>query len=306
MPSSVSSFKATLVGGTAVLLWATLALLTTLSGNTPPFQLTAMAFSIAFLIGLSLWRRQGGPIWRHVRLPGRVWALGIFGLFGYHFFYFMALRNAPAVEASLIAYLWPLLIVFFSALLPGEKLRWFHWVGAVIAFAGAALLVTKGQGLSFEARYGLGYLAALVCALTWSTYSLLSRRFGAIPTNAVGGFCGATAMLALLCHLLFEQTVWPVGVEWLAILLLGLGPVGVAFFTWDYGVKRGNIKVLGAFSYAAPLLSTLLLIGFGLAEPSWLLALACVFIVGGAVLAAGDFFRVSAPPPVEQQSPEWS
>ncbi len=305
MPSSVSSFKATLIGGTAVLLWATLALLTTLSGNTPPFQLTAMAFSIAFLIGLSLWRRQGGPIWRHLRLPGRVWALGIFGLFGYHFFYFMALRNAPAVEASLIAYLWPLLIVFFSALLPGEKLRWFHLVGALIAFAGAALLVTKGQGLSFEARYGLGYLAALVCALTWSSYSLLSRRFGAIPTNAVGGFCGATAALAWLCHLLFEQTVWPGGVEWLAILLLGLGPVGVAFFTWDYGVKRGNIKVLGAFSYAAPLLSTLLLIGFGLAEPSWLLALACVFIVGGAVLAAGDFFRVSSSAPMEQQSPEW-
>lgn len=306
MLRSSSTFKATLIGGTAVLLWATLALLTSLSGATPPFQLTAMAFSIAFLIGLILWRRQGGSIWRHLRLPGRVWALGIFGLFGYHFFYFMALRNAPAVEASLIAYLWPLLIVFFSALLPGEKLRWFHWVGALIAFAGAALLVTRGQGLSFEAQYGLGYLAALVCALTWSSYSLLSRRFGAIPTNAVGGFCGATALLALLCHLLFEQTVWPGGVEWLAILLLGLGPVGVAFFTWDYGVKRGNIRVLGAFSYAAPLLSTLLLIAFGLAEPSWLLALACLFIVGGAVLAAGDFFRLSSPPPVEQQSPEWS
>ena len=306
MSSHSLSFKATLIGGTAVLLWATLALLTSLSGTTPPFQLTAMAFSIAFLIGVILWRRQGGSVWQHLRLPGRVWALGIFGLFGYHFFYFMALRHAPAVEASLIAYLWPLLIVFFSALLPGERLRWFHLAGALIAFAGAALLVTKGKRLSFEAQYGWGYLAALVCALTWSSYSLLSRRFGAIPTNAVGGFCGATAVLALLCHLLFEQTVWPTGLEWLAILLLGLGPVGVAFFTWDYGVKRGNIKVLGAFSYAAPLLSTLLLIGFGLAEPSWLLALACVFIVGGAVLAAGDFFRVSPAPQLEQQSPEWS
>ena len=90
---------------------------------------------------------------------------------------------------------------------------------------------------------------------------------------------------------MFEQTVQPVGIEWLAILYLGLGPVGVAFFTWDYGVKRGDIKVLGAFSYAAPLLSTLLLVGFGLADPSWVLALACIFIVGGAVLAAGDFFK---------------
>jgi drug/metabolite transporter (DMT)-like permease len=112
-----------------------------------------------------------------------------------------------------------------------------------------------------------------------------------VPTDAVGGFCGATAILAALCHLLFEQTIWPGGWEWLAVLCLGLGPVGAAFFTWDYGVKKGNIKVLGAFSYAAPLLSTLLLLGFGLAEASWLIGLACALIMGGAVLAAGDFLK---------------
>lgn len=286
-----TSLKATLIGGTAILMWATLALLTTLSGTIPPFQMTAMSFTIAFLIGLSLWLRKGGRLLDRLKLPGSVWVLGIFGLFGYHFFYFMALRNAPAVEASLIAYLWPLLIVVFSALLPGEKLRWFHWVGGLAGFIGAGLLVTKGSSLSFDPQYSLGYLAALVCALTWSTYSILSRWFGAVPTDAVGGFCGATALLALLCHLLFEQTVWPGGLEWLAVLALGLGPVGAAFFTWDYGVKRGNIKVLGAFSYAAPLLSTLLLITCGLATASWIILIACLFITGGAVLAAGDFFK---------------
>ncbi len=296
MDDSAGRLRATLIGGTAVLMWATLALFTALSGRVPPFQLTAMSFSVATLIGLALWLKKGGGILRHLRLPGRVWALGIGGLFGYHFFYFMALRNAPAVEASLIAYLWPLLIVIFSALLPGERLRWFHLAGALAGFVGAVLLVTKGQSLSFERQYLLGYLAAMVCALTWSSYSVLSRYFGSIPTDAVGGFCGATALLALLCHLLFEQTVWPAGAtEWLAVLCLGLGPVGAAFFTWDYGVKRGNIKVLGAFSYAAPLLSTLLLVLFGLAEATWVVALACVFIVGGAVLAAGDFFRRASP-----------
>ncbi|MCB0172106.1 MAG: EamA family transporter [Anaerolineae bacterium] len=287
--SQPDQLKPTLIGSTAVLMWATLALLTALSGAVPPFQLTAMSFTIAFLIGLGLWWRKGNNIWQNLKLPVSVWILGVAGLFGYHFFYFMALRNAPAVEASLIAYLWPLLIVVFSALLPGERLRWFHIVGALAGFVGAGLLVTKGQSLSFDSQYTLGYLAALVCALTWSTYSVLSRRFGAVPTDAVGGFCGATAVLALICHLLFEPTVWPTGAEWPAIGLLGLGPVGAAFFTWDYGVKRGNIKVLGAFSYAAPLLSTLLLIGFGLAEATWVLGLACVFIVGGAVLAAGEF-----------------
>ena len=294
MSHQTTQLKATSVGATAVLMWATLALFTKLSGSVPPFQLTAMSFSIAFLIGLGLWRRAGGNILHHLRLPKRVWLLGIFGLFGYHFFYFIALRNAPAVEASLIAYLWPLLIVLFSALLPNEKLRWFHIAGAMLSFVGAGFLVTKGQSLSFDARYGLGYLAALVCALTWSSYSVLSRFFGSIPTHAVGGFCGVTALLALVCHFLFEQTVWPVGGEWLAILCLGLGPIGAAFFTWDYGVKRGNIKVLGAFSYTAPLISTILLIAFGLAEATWIIALACLLIVGGALLAAGDFLRQAA------------
>lgn len=283
--------RATLIGSTAIVLWATLATLTTLAGSLPPFQLTAISFTLAFAIGLALWAWRGEPIRHHLHLPGRVWALGIYGLFGYHFFYFMALRRAPAVEASLIAYLWPLLIVLFSALLPGERLRWFHVAGAVVAFAGAALLVTRGQALQFDTRYTLGYGLALVCAFTWSSYSVLSRRFGAIPTDAVGGFCGATAILATVCHLLFEKTVWPAGWEWLAVLALGLGPVGAAFYTWDYGVKRGNIMALGALAYAAPLLSTVLLIVFRLAEPTGVLVLACLLIVGGAVVASADSFR---------------
>lgn len=282
--------KATLIGFTAILMWSTLALLTELSNSVPPLQLTAMSFSIAFFIGVALWLR-GGNVLHHLRLPKEVWLLGILGLFGYHFFYFIALKNAPAVEASLIAYLWPLLIVLLSAWLPGENLRWFHIMGALTGFMGAGLLVTKGKSIGFEPQYSTGYLSALVCAFTWSSYSVLSRLFGAIPTEAVGGFCGVTAVLAWLSHAIFEQTVWPVGGEWVAVSCLGLGPIGLAFFTWDYGVKHGNIKILGALSYVGPLLSTALLIIFGLAEASWIVTLSCVLIVGGAVLAAGDFWR---------------
>lgn len=277
----------TAIGFTAILMWATLALLTKLSGSIPPFQLTAMSFTLASVIGIALWYKQGGSLLSHLKLPASVWALGLFGLFGYHFFYFIALQHAPAVEASLIAYLWPLLIVLFSALLPNESLRWFHLVGSLAGFLGAGLLVTKGQSLSFNPQYSLGYFAALVCALTWSSYSVLSRRFGVVPTSAVGGFCIVTAILAWICHFAFEPTVLPQGSAWLAILGLGLGPVGLAFYTWDYGVKHGNIKILGALSYTAPLLSTVLLIACGLADASWQVAIACLLIVGGAVLASG-------------------
>ena len=185
-----------------------------------------------------------------------------------------------------------LLIVLFSALLPGERLRWFHLLGALAGLTGCILLVTDGGRGSFRAEFALGYGFALACALTWSSYSVLSRRFAAVPTDVVGGFCAATAILAGLCHWSLETTIWPATAgQWLAVLGLGLGPVGAAFYTWDYAVKHGDIRVLGALSYAAPLLSTGLLVAFGLGQASWILAAALVLIVGGAALAAQEMLR---------------
>jgi len=289
-----SRTTATLIGGTAVLMWATLALFTTLTGDIPPFQLTAMAFSIAFLMTCIVWLFKGRAALRALRQPWPVWLIGVGGLFGYHFFYFMALRNAPPVEAGLIAYMWPLLIVVCSALLPGERLRWFHVAGAVAGLAGTAILITGGRldHLGFKPEYSLGYAMAAICACTWTGYTLLSRRFGAVPTDTVGGFCGVTAILAIICHLMFEITVWPISTSvWMAVAALGIGPVGLAFFTWDYGVKNGHIQALGASSYAAPLLSTILLIIFGLGNLSWAVGIACLLIVGGALVASQDLIR---------------
>jgi len=278
--------RATLIGFSAVAMWALLALLTDASGQVPPFLLSAITFAIGTCVGLAARLVMPAPA-RSQKVPSQVWVIGIAGLFGYHFFYFTALRNAPAVEASLIAYLWPLLIVLGSALMPGERLAWNHVVGALLGLAGTFLIVTKGGALAFDARYAFGYAMAAVCALLWSAYSLLSRRFPTVPTSIVTWFCAATSALSLICHLLLEKTVLPDGLgQWLAVIGLGLMPVGAAFYAWDIGVKRGNIQVLGAASYAAPLLSTLVLIAAGVAEPSLRILAACVLITGGAALAA--------------------
>ena len=279
--------RATLIGFSAILMWALLALFTAASGKMPPFQLSAICFLIGSLPGIAVLLAKPERL-SLLRQPAKVWIVGIAGLFGYHFLYFTALRNAPAVEAGLIAYLWPLLIVAGSAMLPGERLSWHHVVGALAGLAGTALIVGR-NGLGFEGTYALGYGAAFLCAFTWSGYSLLTRRFDAVSTDVVTGFCLATSALSLVCHLLLETTVWPAtGFEWLAVLGLGLLPVGAAFYAWDHGVKNGDIQILGAASYAAPLLSTLVLIASGFAEPSWRIAIACVLVTGGAVLAAKD------------------
>jgi drug/metabolite transporter (DMT)-like permease len=285
MTSHLSRSTATFIGFTAVLLWSLLAFLTAASGTMPAFQLTAITFATG---GLSLLLIRPGAI-KAMRQPLPVWLLGVGGLFGYHFCYFFALRNAPPVEAGLINYLWPLLIVVFSALLPGERLRWQHVAGCALALTGAALVVTRGQGFGFDAQFSLGYATALCAAVIWAAYSVLSRRFAAVSSDAIAGFCLVTAVLAAICHLLLEQTVWPSDLwQWAALLGLGLGPVGLAFYVWDIGVKRGDIQVLGAASYSAPLLSTLILILTGYASYSHVILIACLLITAGAVLAAKD------------------
>ncbi len=279
--------RATLIGFTAILMWSFLALMTAASGTMPPFQLSAITFAIGSLPGLILFAARPERL-KALRQPPKVWLAGVGGLFGYHFLYFTALRNAPAVEAGLIAYLWPLLIVVGSALLPGEKLGWHHIVGALAGLVGTFLIVAK-DGLAFDPTYSLGYAAAFLCAFTWAAYSLISRKFEAVSTDVVTGFCLATSILSLVCHLGLEATVWPEGLsQWLAVVGLGLLPVGLAFYVWDYGVKNGDIPILGACSYAAPLLSTLNLIIFGFGEFTTTIGLSCVLITGGAVLAAKD------------------
>lgn len=279
--------SATIIGFTAILMWAMLALLTDASGSVPPFQLAAMTFLIGSLPGFITRARNRHP----APLPRdwRVWALGVGGLFGYHFVYFSAIRAAPTVEASLISYLWPLLMVVFSGLLPGEKLKLHHFAGVLLGLAGAVLIITKGESLWPQQGFSAGHALAFGCAFIWAGYSVLTRRFGEVDTEIVGLFCFITAMLSGLCHLAFETTMWPQALgEWLAVLGLGLLPVGLAFYSWDYGVKHGDIIVLGAASYTAPLLSTLVLAAAGRASITAVVAGACLLITAGAVLAAKD------------------
>lgn len=281
----MSRKHATAIGFSAVLMWALLALLTVGSAPVPPFQLNAICFAIGGAIGL-VWttRGAGAGALRSVRWP--VYVFGTAGLFGYHALYFSALRLAPPAEAGLIAYLWPLLIVLLSGLLPGEKLRAGHLAGAALAFGGAALIILRGSE-GFGTGALAGYALAGLCALTWSSYSVVSRRLGDVPTETVAVFCIASALLSAAAHLVFETTIWPDGaVGWLSVLGLGLGPVGLAFYVWDVGIKKGDIQLLGVASYAAPLLSTLALIGAGVAAASWSIVLAATLIAAGAALAA--------------------
>jgi drug/metabolite transporter (DMT)-like permease len=281
--------RATLAGLGAIGLWALLAPLGVAAGPVPPFLLTGLAFTVGGTLGFALQLARGEGAAGLVRVPLVAWLLGVGAFFGYHALYFTALQALPPVEALLIINLWPLLIVLLTGLLPGERLLPQHVVGVLCGLVGAAVLVLgRGEAISdMPAPSALGYAAAAGCALIWSGYSVLNRRLVPdVPSDAVTGFCLVTAALALLAHALLEPTSWPQGGgAWLAVLALGVGPVGAAFFLWDLGTKRGALQVLGAAAYLAPLLGALLLLLMGRGQPSLGLLVAAVLIVGGAVVA---------------------
>ena len=281
---------ATLIGLTAILMWSLLAALTVATGKIPAFQLAAMTFAIGALVGSLTWIGRPDAI-RALRQAPLAWIVGVGGLFGYHALYFLALRFAPPAEAGLLNYLWPLLIVLFSSVLPGERLAPHHIIGALLGLAGTVLLFAGNSLSGFAPGQLPGLFAAFVAAFVWAAYSVMSRKLKSVPTDAVAGFCLATALLAAFVHGLVEDTVWPeTAAQWLAIAALGVGPVGAAFYAWDVGMKRGDIRVLGAASYATPLLSTSFLIVAGFARPSANIAIAAVLIAGGGLIAARDMF----------------
>lgn len=279
---------ATLIGLTAIVLWSLLAVITVATGKIPALQLAAMTFAVGALVGPLTWIGRPDAI-RALWQPPLVWIVGVGGLFGYHALYFLALRLAPPAEAGLLNYLWPLLIVLFSSLLPGERLAPHHIIGALLGLVGTGLLFAGDSRSGYATGQVYGLIAAFVAAFVWATYSVMSRKLKSVPTDAVAGFCFVTALLAAAAHGIFEITIWPDSpAQWLAIIALGVGPVGIAFYAWDIGMKRGDIRVLGAVSYATPLLSTAFLILAGFAKPSASIAIAAVLIAGGGLIAAKD------------------
>ena len=279
---------ATTVGSAAILMWATLAPLTTMTAGIPPIELVALTFGIAFLAGLCWLLMTGGAARLRVfRQPPGYWLLAVGALYCYHALYFLALATAPPAQASLIAYLWPLLIVVLSAFVAGEGLRLPHVVGAVLGLIGTAVLIlTRQPGAETASNPALGLCAAFGCALIWSSYSVANRRFSAIPSDVMVAVCGVVALLGLLTHVAVERdSVWPSAQQWPAVIGLGFGPVGLAFLAWDYGTKHGNVPLLGTLSYAAPVISTVLLVLLGRAPATLSLLLAAALVVGGAWIA---------------------
>ncbi|WP_295373804.1 DMT family transporter [uncultured Pseudacidovorax sp.] len=267
----------------AIALWASLASLGTALAHVPPFLLTGAALIIGSLPSWPLVLRDR----RAWAVPPRTLALGVYGLFGFHFLLFIALRHAPPVEANLVNYLWPLgMVVLAPVLLPGTALRPLHVVAALLGFAGAAVAILGARGTGGATGFAWGFVPALGSAFIWASYSLWTKRVPAFPTSAIGAFGLVSGLLALACHALLEPAVSLSARDWALVALCGLGPLGAAFFFWDRALKTGDARQIGILSYLTPLLSTTLLLLVTGRPLTGGIALAAAMIVSAAVMGA--------------------
>lgn len=275
------AYAPTLLALAAIALWGSLAPLGVALQHVPPFLLTGIGLLVGSLIGLPLsgWRLSAWQV------PARTLALGVYGLFGFHFLLFIALRNAPPVQANLVNYLWPLGIVLLApVLLPGVRLRSGHVVAALLGFAGAAIAILGGRNV--QGGFAWGYIPALLSAWVWASYSLWTQRVPPFPSAAIGGFGLVSGLLSLLCHVLLEPAAALDARDAVLLLALGLGPLGAAFYCWDAALKRGDARFIGVLSFLTPLLSTLGLLVMRGESPSASVTTAAVLIVAAAVLGA--------------------
>jgi drug/metabolite transporter (DMT)-like permease len=262
----------------AILLWSLLSYLGVRLAHVPPFLLTGVGLMIGSLcsvLNIAQWRVSVTTL-----------LLGIYWLFGAHLFLFLALRHAPAVEANLINYLWPLLIVLLSPVfLNGYRLGWRHVAAGLLGFGGAALIVTGGK-FALEMDHLAGYFFAGVAAFIMASAPLVSKRLKPYPDAATGFFCLVSGILALGVHFCSEPAYHFMQSDWLPLIVIGLGPMGAAFYFWNSAIKKGDPRILGALAYLIPLLSTVILI-FAADRPLTLTTgVAMAMIIGGAIVGS--------------------
>ena len=293
MPDRHAS-RATVMGLIAILLWgSSVAFIRALSESLGPIGTIVHAYLLGGAVALVLAGLLPGGLSRFRRLPRKyLWGCGALFV-AYTTCYCLAVGLASdrgqVLAVGLVNYLWPSLTLLFSVPILGYRARWPLVPGMLVATAGMAVATTAGSGLSLAglrasaSANGLAFGLAFVGAITWALYSNLARRWGG-EGGGVPLFVLASGLVALpLRAWLGETSTWNARVVG-ELLYMAIFVTVVAYVFWDQAMRKGNVVLVAALSYATPLLSTLFSAAYLRVVPGPAIWTACTLVIVGAAV----------------------
>ncbi|WP_129784877.1 glycine betaine ABC transporter substrate-binding protein [Promicromonospora panici] len=274
----------TIAALTAVAFWSLKPVFISIIGDRGDFAEVYVVAAVISLLAsaagaLVLWRKtmaiaRGG----RQSLSGAASAAlsGVFLALWYYGFY-RALYGAPKVDATIIAFTWPLIaVVAMRVFSPttARKLRWNEWLMVLASFVGAAAIGVSNAGVAhsttdssgeiiwaFVAAVGSGLYLPFAINATRSFDRLVDSR--PIATFYAISVANATALVIVLVALqitghtlrfyAFDPQVL------LVCALIGIGTYLVAEITWTWAFQEYKSLTLSSLPYFSPAVSVVLL-----------------------------------------------
>lgn len=272
----------------AVLIWSTLAAVAkSLLMTIPTFETLFLSSLIAsiFLLTLQLMRGRA-RVFRAYDARGYVTmaGLGFLGLFIYSAFYFYGLRQLSSQVACILNYLWPMMIVLFSALLLREKITMRTAAALLLSFAGVGVLTLGGEGAA-QGNALLGMLACVLGAVCYGLFCVLNKKRNIDQVVMMFTVWGVTALCSVPVGLLTEEWIALTPVQWGGMLWFGIFTNAVGYLWWAMALQQAqNSAMIANLAYVVPLLSPVVS-AVTLGEEMSSAALgALVLIMGGILL----------------------
>lgn len=279
------SLRATFIGASALLIWASAALCSVELKQVPTFLVVAIVCAGGFITS-SLVNRYSSEYIHPGKIPKQCLAIGFLLLFSTQTGYLAAFKYAPPAQVDLIYYLWPIMVVAALTFSLKQQNAGRSLLGATLGFIGVFILIySETEMKTIQTDYLLGYALALLSALAWGGYTIYSHCSEQAPMGLMGLCCAPTALLAVVLHVIYEPTYIPSLREWMFAALMGVSILGLSMLLWDHGVKRGHVNLLTVLSYFNPILSIGVLVVCGQATTSGQLWLGASFVGLGALVA---------------------
>lgn len=262
-------------------------------GNIPLFTLAFLRFFLAGFILLPLAHRQAIR-----RLTAQDWfailTVALFGITINIGFYFMGLKFADSINASIIAASAPIFIFLASVLFFHEKSRLRTALGMLVAFGGVALLVVSPliKGGAFAAGEWKGNLFFIVAMLATVVSPFIEKsalkRINIYVILSISFFIGS---LTFLPFMIYELNSWSfTSLDWRGIIGIVYGAVfcsAMAYGLYLYGLKRLATAEVGIFTYLDPFITVAVAAPLLHEIPDMFYFISLILVIVGISIAEG-------------------